>query len=71
MMTKLPQESKRGRRRRLAKSHKRSTETEELRQEFFVWVAPWDTDPMVFDTARKARCFRRKHRREIENNFNY
>ena len=70
MMNNIPQEARRAKRRRLAKSHKRIT-VEEFRQEYVVWIAPWDTDPMVFDTARKARRFRRRHRREIEDNFDF
>ena len=65
----LPHEPKRAKRRRLAKSHQRITKTEELHQEFFIWVAPWDTNPASFDTARKARRFQRKHKKEIESNF--
>ena len=38
---------------------------------FGVWSAPWDADPIVFKTKRQARRYARKHRREIEANFEY
>lgn len=63
-------EAPRERRRRLAKSHRKIID-EEFHQEFFVWVSPWDNDPMAFDTAGKARRFRRKHQKEIEHNFDF